>query len=221
MNKNYLIILTILFVTLNGELALANFPKPKSNYSNYEILKDDQVQFWWDSNIDTIMFEVHVKNPEPNGFAAFGVSKDGEMENADVVVFMANSEKVSFTDRNIDSFGMVAVDKKQDWKASILVREGDFLISNFSRKIKTGDAEDRDIIVNNPNWIIFSFGNTDSNGAITYHGPVNRGQKAVLLIQRSGDLDGGNTGSNSGEMSIWDIIIQFFSSIINSIFGSW
>jgi hypothetical protein len=34
-------------------------------------------------------------------------------------------------------------------------------------------------------------------------------------------LDGGNTGSNSGEMSIWDIIIQFFSSIINSIFGSW
>lgn len=155
-------------------------PVPTEPYSNELVLKEPDIYYlFWTYNDTDILMETHVKT---TGWAAFGISPTGGMDNSDVVVsWLKTDGTYHFTDRHIRG-RKVIVDQTQNWFPISVFQKDGYLVTKFSRKIRICDEsnEDLDIPTGTPKTI-FAFGTILIDDDIGYHG-MNRGIKSVPLI---------------------------------------
>jgi DOMON domain/Copper type II ascorbate-dependent monooxygenase, N-terminal domain len=108
------------------------------------------------------------------GFVSFGISENGGMKGADLVIFeTANPGKLRDT-HVLDAF-LPVDDVCQDWVFVDSHEDGGFLIVEVSRKLDTMDTQDHKIINDvdiavPPQRIIAAWGDTDT---ASYHGQNN------------------------------------------------
>jgi hypothetical protein len=186
MNIILIFICSILFESICTQ------PNPTTTYANKQILvSPDTYILYWNYNATDITFEIHVKSP---GWAGFGISPNGEMENSDVILFWINSDgSANFTERNTNrGLFTPSISTKQQWFPLLTKSQDGYLISKSTRKIKLCDTTGQhlDIEVGTPS-IIFAWGSNLVNGDISYHG-FNRSTKSTPLISSLNSAVGTN-----------------------------
>jgi hypothetical protein len=177
-----------IFITLLSLLSLPDVlnaapPTPTQKFNNQIILEEpDLYLLYWNYNDTDITFEIHVKNAI--GWVAFGLSPNGGMFGSDIILTWLNPNgKFHFTDRfiNQDSMPKIPIDKKQNWINLHSENRNGYLISKFTRKLKTCDGDDIEILPGTPR-VIYAWGSQFINEDVTYHGPMNRGSRSLPLI---------------------------------------
>ena len=157
-------------------------PNPTATYANKQILVEpDSYILYWNYNATDITFELHAKS---SGWAGFGISPNGGMQNSDIIIFWVNPDgTTNFTERNTNG-GKVkpSISTTQKWFPLLTKSQDGYLISKSTRKIKLCDTTGQhlDIEVGTPS-IIFAWGSNLANGDISYHG-FNRSTKSLPLI---------------------------------------
>ena len=178
-------ILFLTFITILVEFTHGQSPTPPTpteTYANKKVLVGPDVYIlYWNYNSTDITFELQVKS---SGWAGFGISPNGGMENSNVILFWMNSEGTSnFTERNTNG-GMVTptINTKQQWFPLLTKKQDGYLISKSTRKIKLCDTtgQHKDIDAGTPH-VIYSWGSNFVNGDAAYHG-TNRSTKLLPLI---------------------------------------
>ena len=119
-----------------------------------------------------------------SGWAGFGISPNGDMENSNVILFWMNSDGTSnFTERNTNG-GKVTptINTKQLWFPLLTKTQDGYLISKSTRKIKLCDTtgQHKDIDAGTPH-VIYSWGSNFVSGDAAYHG-TKRSTKSLPLI---------------------------------------
>ncbi|KAH3710540.1 DBH-like monooxygenase protein 1 homolog isoform X2 [Dreissena polymorpha] len=135
---------------------------------------------YWNYNSSHVTFEVHVKT---HGYVGFGLSPNGNMFPADVVVGWVKNGHVFFKDMHTIAHAHPVVDKSQDWFL-LHGEENDMGTSlRFVRKLDTCDADDR-VITNATQRLIYSYHPDDpaDEHSLVYHGGERRGAKSVMLL---------------------------------------
>jgi hypothetical protein len=137
----------------------------------------------WSIEGDSIFLAVAAR---ATGWVGFGLSENGGMQGADVVLFRA-AEPDKLSDSYILEERVPVKDDCQNWSLLNSKVEGDFLIFEATRLLNTGDPQDR-VIMNDaafaiaPSRIIAAWGDTP---AVSYHGK-NRARGAIRWF---GDKD--------------------------------
>ncbi|KAL7433032.1 hypothetical protein ACHAXM_003380 [Skeletonema potamos] len=116
------------------------------------------------------------------GWAVFGIAEAGGMFGADVVSFVA-SKPTEVVDGYILDDRQVLVDNSQDWTLTSSTVEDGWIIVEATRKLNTGDTQDRVIKNDRELWvastrIIAAWGDTES---VSYHGE-NRARTSVRIF---------------------------------------
>ena len=178
-------ILFLTFITILVEFTHGQSPTPPTpteTYANKKVLVGPDVYIlYWNYNSTDITFELQVKS---SGWAGFGISPNGDMENSNVILFWMNSDGTSnFTERNTNA-GLVTptINTKQQWFPLLTKTQDGYLISKSTRKIKLSDTTGQhlDIDAGTPH-VIYSWGSNFVNGDAAYHG-TNRSTKSLPLI---------------------------------------
>ncbi|XP_059144068.1 DBH-like monooxygenase protein 1 [Physella acuta] len=166
-------------VTETCSLPVNNEYLDAGNLTYHETL-DENYQLYWNFNSSHIIFKTVVKT---NGFIGFGISPNGGMSNADVVIGWVKDGVPHFADRHAQGHVMPAVDTQQDWHLVEAVEVGETTSLVFIRELNTCDPQDLPI-TNSTTRIIFSYHPSDPAGddSIQYHGSHRRGTKSVLLL---------------------------------------
>jgi hypothetical protein len=138
----------------------------------------------WSHNLTDIVFEVRAK---ARGWLGFGLSTNGDMFYSDVVIAWLNPDATfNFTDRHIGNNRSVLIDREQNWRPLVVrAEDGGYLRAKFMRKIRLAvesNGEDVDVAAGAP-FVIFAWGDNFRNDDLRYHGPNNRSQRAVNLIE--------------------------------------
>ncbi|CAL8068054.1 unnamed protein product [Orchesella dallaii] len=135
-----------------------------SEFTQSLILDNPRGSYLLDQKIDwsakRAVFNVTVKT---TGFIGFGLSKNGEMEGADIVIGgVASNGEPYFTDRHGVRRGPPQVDKSQDWKLDQSWEENGTTFLSFSRPLNTCD-EENDVVIrgNEKVTLLWAFGETD------------------------------------------------------------
>ena len=158
-------------------------PTPTETYANKKVLVEPDVYIlYWNYNSTDITFELQVKSL---GWAGFGLSPNGEMENSNVILFWMNSDGTSnFTERNTNG-GTVTptINTEQLWFSLLTKTQDGYLISKSTRKIKFGDttSQHKDIDAGTPH-VIYSWGSNFVNGDAAPHRSSDAGTKSVPLV---------------------------------------
>jgi hypothetical protein len=130
----------------------------------------------WSIEGDSIFLAVAAR---ATGWLGFGLSENGGMQGADVVIFTA-AEPDALTDSYITEVRFPVKDDCNNWSLLNSKAEGGFLIFEATRLLNTGDPQDR-VIMNDalftipPSRIIAAWGD---DPAETFHGN-NRARGAV------------------------------------------
>lgn len=116
---------------------------PTASYANeYELIPGVYKVFWNITNNElNFTAEIHVKT---QGWVGFGFSKNGEMEDSNVVVgYIATDGSVNFTDRYITEMSLdgVKIAKNQSVQLLGYGRIGDYIYFKFTRYLKICDSE--------------------------------------------------------------------------------
>eukprot|EP00980_Cylindrotheca_fusiformis_P011682 scaffold2770_cov104-Cylindrotheca_fusiformis.AAC.3 len=150
--------------------------------------EDNQgVAFHWtilssmeEGEMDTIDLALVVR---ARGWVGFGIAEAGGMAGADVLLYNVASEEVQ--DAYFMNDRIPRVDDCQDWKlVKSEVTDDGFLIVQASRRLDTGDMQDRRIHDDSamdvpPSRVIFAWG--DDQGGPIYHGN-NRAQSSLRFF---------------------------------------
>ena len=168
-------IIFIFICSISIELVYGNhnLPIPTDTYANKKILVEpDSYILYWNYNATDITFEIHVKS---SGWAGFGISPNGGMENSDGTA--------NFTERNTNGGTITpAISIKQEWFPLLTKSQDGYLISKSTRKIKLCDTTGQHLNIDaGTPHVIFSWGSNFVNGDATYHG-TNRSSKSLPLI---------------------------------------
>lgn len=157
---------------------------PTEHYDDSLTLDTEGNYFmFWNHNITHVTFEVWVKT---KGYVGFGLSPNGNMFPADVVVGWVKDGRVHFKDLHTTGHFAPLVDKSQDW---ILLHgeENDYgTVFKFVRKLDTCDPND--IQINDGTQrVIYSYHHDDpaDEDSLMYHGGDRRGTKSVNLLNRN------------------------------------
>ena len=133
-SKTFFFIIFTFFGLLNAD------PSPTTTYANKQILVEpDDYVLYWNYNSTDITFEIHAKT---TGWAGFGISPNGEMENSDVIVFWIDANGMAnFTERNTQAGTVLPkVNTVQKWVPLLTMSRDGYLISKSTRKIKLCDT---------------------------------------------------------------------------------
>eukprot|EP01118_Nematostelium_gracile_P010937 TRINITY_DN3844_c0_g1_i5.p1 TRINITY_DN3844_c0_g1~~TRINITY_DN3844_c0_g1_i5.p1 ORF type:complete len:256 (-),score=44.13 TRINITY_DN3844_c0_g1_i5:24-791(-) len=135
---------------------------------------DGNYQIFWTVNGDTIALGLKVQTI---GWVGFGIAEQtsGSMPGADIVTGWVIDGVVSHQDRFAVAKAYPSEDACNDWNLVSGIEQNGFTILEYTRKLDTGDLQDRAI----PGHcrIVFAYGTTDS---FSYHSS-NRGATALTL----------------------------------------
>lgn len=125
------------------------------------------------------------------GWVGFGIAEAGSMKGADIVMYVADSDKL-IDSYVLDDLVMPLVDDCQDWNLNFSEKKDGFIIFEATRLLDTGDTQDRAIMNDGDDFIpatrvIAAWGNTSTP---SYHGINNRVKGAIRF-----------RGESSGEIS--------------------
>jgi dopamine beta-monooxygenase len=145
--------------------------------------------FHWTLDKENTMLQLALVT-RATGWMGFGLSENGGMRGADMMVFDA-----AHPDRLIDAHFMddiftPAIDTCHNWECLWSQTSDGFLIVEAQRLFDTFDAQDRAIyydadLPTPPHLIISAWGETPS---WEYHGPKNRAKGAVRFFGTGGDV---------------------------------
>ncbi|XP_077992068.1 DBH-like monooxygenase protein 1 homolog [Glandiceps talaboti] len=153
---------------------------PVDVYPHSAFLDDlSKYQLYWKFDDNKITFEVHV---ETLGYVGFGISPNGGMANADIVIGWVKDGEVYFTDRFASSNSEPGIDASQDYEILGWSETGTHTILTFSRKFETCDIDDI-TITEGTLRLIYSYHPDDpeSETGLAYHGTGQRGSRSVHL----------------------------------------
>ncbi|RMZ97977.1 DBH-like monooxygenase 1 -like protein, partial [Brachionus plicatilis] len=124
--------------------------------------------YWKLINSDEIQFELHCQT---TGYAALGLSPDGNMPNSDIVIGWIDSNGPRLFDTFATRKSSPLKDAQQDWTMLEAREVNGFTLLKLKRKLNTGDTNDI-AITNKPTFLIFSWNNQDPiSESWIYHGP--------------------------------------------------
>ncbi|XP_067660203.1 DBH-like monooxygenase protein 1 homolog [Haliotis asinina] len=160
----------------------SNVPTPTETYSRFAQMDVSGNYFlFWRANSTHIHFETHVKT---RGYVGFGISSNGNMYPADVVIGWVKDGKVHFQDRHTIGFYEPITDDSQDWTLIAGFENGFGTVLKFSRALDTCDEKQDFVIKDGTTRVIFSYHPDDPihETGLTYHGHGRRGSKSLLLL---------------------------------------
>ncbi|KAL3871758.1 hypothetical protein ACJMK2_039736 [Sinanodonta woodiana] len=193
---------TLLFVTVtSGQIRITN----TENF-NYSAQMDNNGNYllFWKFNDTHITFEVHVKT---YGYVGFGLSDNGNMYPADVVVGWVKNGIAHLKDYHTTMHAAPVVDKQQDW---FLIRgeETDFgTVLEFVRKLDTCDKAEDKKIDDGTIRLIYSYHPSDpASESLMYHGPEHRGTKSLSLLSVSSAASLSRYSADHGNIQMYDFL---------------
>ncbi|KAK3586456.1 hypothetical protein CHS0354_001839 [Potamilus streckersoni] len=153
---------------------------------NYSIQVDTSGNYllFWKFNDTHITFEVHVKT---HGYVGFGLSDNGKMYPADIVVGWVEDGVTHFKDYHTTAHAPPVVDKHQDWFLLHGEENDSGTVLKFVRALDTCDKVEDKKIEDGTIRLIYSYHPRDpaSNDSLLYHGPEDRGTKSLSLLSVS------------------------------------
>ncbi|OWF40136.1 DBH-like monooxygenase protein 1 [Mizuhopecten yessoensis] len=158
-------------------------PTPTRHFEHYVKL-DTTGQFWlfWTANSTHVTFETHVNT---HGYVGFGISPNGKMFPADVIVGGVKDGQTYFKDYHTTEHAPPVVDQSQDWFLIAGKETASGTVLTFVRKLNTCDSVGDVVITDDTTRIIFSYNPVDVTSYIPYHGATRRGAKSVMLLSSS------------------------------------
>ena len=120
------------------------------------------------------------------GWVGFGIAESGGMRGADIVLFEAESKKLTDT-HVLDDLIMPITDISQDWELIGSKTEGGFIMFEAKRLLDTGDTQDRHIINDSTldvaaQNVIAAWGNSTT---VSYHSPSSRLRNTIRFYGNS------------------------------------
>ncbi|XP_073788581.1 DBH-like monooxygenase protein 2 homolog isoform X1 [Danio rerio] len=134
-----------------------------------------QLKWGFDKIQGTILFQLSVNT---SGWISFGLSPNGGMTGADIVIGGVDNKGTYFTDRHALGNSMPVVDQKQNYKLLSLSESDGKTVMKFQRSIESCDENDLPVTIL-PMKLIYAYGETDD---ISYH-KAQRGTKEVNLLK--------------------------------------
>ena len=124
------------------------------------------------------------------GWMGFGLSENGGMRGADMMIFEAANPDRLIDAHVLDDIFSPAIDECQSWEVTYSQTSGGFLIVEAQRPLETMDSQDRAIYYDAeptvpPQLIISAWGDSDT---WTYHGPKNRAKGAIRFFGPGTDV---------------------------------
>ncbi|XP_077992069.1 DBH-like monooxygenase protein 1 homolog [Glandiceps talaboti] len=160
---------------------LDNKSKTNTNDYTHNAILDEFGKFhlYWKLSDTAITFEIHV---ETLGYVGFGISPNGGMANADIVIGWVKDGEVFFTDRFATSNSEPSIDNSQDYELIGGMETDTHTILTFSRQFETCDPDDR-VVTEGTLRLIYSYHPDDpvSETGLAYHGTGQRGSRSVHL----------------------------------------
>lgn len=159
-------------------------PTPSRHFDHYVQL-DTTGQYWlfWTYNDTHVTFETHVNT---HGYVGFGISPNGKMFPADVIVGGVKDGQSYFKDYHTIQHAPPIVDQSQDWFLLSASETASGTVLTFVRKLHTCDSNDDMVITSDTSRIIYSYHPNDvTDDNIPYHGATRRGTKSVMLLTSS------------------------------------
>ncbi|OWF40133.1 DBH-like monooxygenase protein 1 [Mizuhopecten yessoensis] len=158
-------------------------PTPTRHFEHYVRL-DTTGQFWlfWTANTTHVIFETHVNT---HGYIGFGISPNGKMFPADVIVGGVKDGQTYFKDYHTTEHSPPVVDQSQDWFLIAGKETASGTVLTFVRKLNTCDSVGDMVITDDTTRLIFSYNPVDVTSYIPYHGATRRGTKSVMLLSSS------------------------------------
>ncbi|XP_043935135.1 putative DBH-like monooxygenase protein 2 [Protopterus annectens] len=162
--------------------------------------RNGDVLLSWDlnSSTDEITIELVVNT---TGWIGFGLSKNGAMNGADIVIGGVKNNSTYFSDAHGIGQMQPEVDKIQNYNLLSLTEDNNSTCMRVRRKLQTCDSNDVDITADTIK-VIYAFG---SNDVVSYHGN-RRGAKSVIFLQNQIQ-----SLSSDNETLFFDLKIQNFS----------
>ncbi|KAL5012084.1 hypothetical protein ScPMuIL_010635 [Solemya velum] len=160
--------------------------EPKIVYNGTNLDHEMQLDFegnyklHWSLSDTSITFEVRVST---RGWVGFGISPNGGMYPADVVVGWVTDGHAYFADYHTDRNSRPVRDESQDWELLHGEERGGGTVLRFTRLLDTCDDENDIAIQNDTTVVIFAYHDEDPSDehGILYHGKLRRGSKEILL----------------------------------------
>ncbi|XP_077997834.1 DBH-like monooxygenase protein 1 [Glandiceps talaboti] len=168
---------------------------PTDDYSHNAYLDEfEKFQLYWKFDDKTITFEVHA---ETLGYVGFGISPNGGMTNADIVIGWVKDGEVFFKDRFATKNGEPDIDESQDYELLGGMETETHTILKFTRKLETCDDKDR-TVADGTLRLIYSYHKDDpeSETGLSYHGSDQRGSRSIHLLGYTPDLPDMPTGDD-------------------------
>ncbi|OWF40135.1 DBH-like monooxygenase protein 1 [Mizuhopecten yessoensis] len=158
-------------------------PTPTRHFEHYVRL-DTTGQFWlfWTANATHVTFETHVNT---HGYIGFGISPNGKMFPADVIVGGVKDGQTYFKDYHTTEHAPPVVDQSQDWFLIAGKETASGTVLTFVRKLNTCDTVGDMVITDDTTRIIYAYNPDDVTSFIPYHGATRRGTKSVMLLSSS------------------------------------
>lgn len=160
----------------------------------------------WSIQDDSIFLAVSAR---ATGWVGFGLSENGGMQGADVVLFTAAEPDVLVDSYILEErFPVTDDDCPNNWRLLHSQTDGGFLIWEGTRLLDTGDPQDR-VIQNDvlamipPSRIIAAWGDSE---VVSYHGTNNRVRGAIRWF--GGDDDSAADNNNRDEQAIFQAAMQ-------------
>ncbi|KAL3871750.1 hypothetical protein ACJMK2_039728 [Sinanodonta woodiana] len=178
-------------------------PTEPFNYST-EVDTNGNYLLFWKFNDTHITFEVHVKT---YGYVAFGLSDNGKMYPADLVVGWVKDGVTHFKDYHTTAHAAPAVDKHQDWFL-LHGEENDFgTVLKFVRNLDTCDKIEDKTIEDGTIRMIYAYHPKDpaTDDSVMYHGPDHRGTKSLSLLSVSSAASVTSSSENQ-DVQIYDFL---------------
>merc|ERR1712002_689537 len=146
----------------------------------YHVDLDPNYKLYWNFNDTHITFETVVKTA---GYVAFGISGNGNMYPADVVIGWVKDGTPHFMDAHNVAKSPPLKDAQQDWHLISASETSGTTTLKFIRKLQTCDDDDMPIL-DGTTRVIFSYHPDDpvNEQSLPYHGYNRRGGKSLLLL---------------------------------------
>ncbi|KAH3863952.1 DBH-like monooxygenase protein 1 homolog [Dreissena polymorpha] len=137
---------------------------------------------YWLPNKTHVVFEVHARTL---GYVGFGLSSNGKMFPADIVIGWVKDGKTYFHDRHSTGHSLPEVDASQDWT---LLRGEEYsygTMLKMVRKLDTCDEEDFQI-TDDTIRLLYAFHPDDpeDENTIPFHGTKSVGVRSTILLSR-------------------------------------
>ncbi|XP_070569758.1 DBH-like monooxygenase protein 1 homolog [Ptychodera flava] len=162
-------------------VCLGSPPTPTDTYTHDALLDDGgKYHLYWKLANDSIIFEVHV---ETLGYVGFGISPNGGMTNADIVIGWVKDGEAQITDRFATGNREPYIDASQDIELIGGMETDTHTVLTFSRNLQTCDSDDIEI-TSGTMRLIYSYHADDpeSETGLSYHGSQQRGSRSIHLL---------------------------------------